>query len=96
MLIRKDPNGRPLFDSQASESRPDLSPDGRWIAYRSDESGRFDGPYLNDSGRNYDIAPDGHFLMVRLADDANLTPWDSHHRSRTGTEHRAARSKAVR
>ena len=33
----------------------------------------FDGPYLNDSGRNYDIAPDGRFLMVRLADDANLT-----------------------
>lgn len=130
-----DPNGRPLFDSQASEGQPDLSPDGRWIAYRSDESGRdevyvqrfpelggrikistdggtsprwspdgaelyyrsgsammavtignagapldvgvprllFDGPYLNDSGRNYDIAPDGRFLMVRLADDANLT-----------------------
>ena len=126
---------RPLFDSPASEGQPDLSPDGRWIAYRSDESGRdevyvqrfpelggrikistdggtsprwsadgaelyyrngsammavtvgnadasldvglpgllFDGPYLNDSGRNYDIAPDGRFLMVRLADDANLT-----------------------
>ena len=126
---------RPLFHSPASEGQPDLSPDGRWIAYRSDESGRdevyvqrfpelggrikistdggtsprwsadgaelyyrngsammavtvgnadasldvglpgllFDGPYLNDSGRNYEIAPDGHFLMVRLADDANLT-----------------------
>ena len=114
---------RPLFHSPASEGQPDLSPDGRWIAYRSDESGRdevyvqrfpelggrikistdggtsprwsadgaelyyrngsammavtvgnadasldvglpgllFDGPYLNDSGRNYEIAPDGHF-----------------------------------
>ena len=131
----EEQTSRPLFDSPASEGQPDLSPDGRWIAYRSDESGRdevyvqrfpelggrikistdggtsprwsadgaelyyrngsammavtvgntdasldvglpgllFDGPYLNDSGRNYDIAPDGRFLMVRLADDANLT-----------------------
>ncbi len=137
-LLSPDDEGstsRALFDSPASEGQPDLSPNGRWIAYRSDESGRdevyvqrfpelggrikistdggtsprwsgdgaelfyrngsammavtvgsagalldvglprllFDGPYLNDSGRNYDVGPDGRFLMVRLADDANLT-----------------------
>ena len=31
---------RPLLDSIYSESAPAISPDGRWLAYQSDESGR--------------------------------------------------------
>jgi hypothetical protein len=30
----------PLLHSKANEYYPDISPDGRWIAYASDESGR--------------------------------------------------------
>jgi len=33
---------RPLLNSRASESGPRLSPEGRWLAYLSDESGRFE------------------------------------------------------
>ena len=32
----------PLLDSQANELSPAVSPDGRWLAYVSDESGRDD------------------------------------------------------
>ena len=31
---------RPLLQTQFSESHPELSPDGRWLAYTSDETGR--------------------------------------------------------
>ena len=116
--------------SDFTESNPAVSPDGRWIAYRSDESGRnevyvqrfpemggrvqistaggtaplwssdgaelfyrqgqammavavdgtgaafgagppvrlFEGRYLDDLARNYDVAPDGRFLMFKQAD----------------------------
>jgi serine/threonine-protein kinase len=33
---------RPLLNSRATETGPRLSPDGRWLAYCSDESGRFE------------------------------------------------------
>lgn len=120
----------PLLVSEFTESNPAVSPDGRWIAYRSDESGRnevyvqrfpelggrvqistaggtsplwssdgaelyyrqgpammavavdgagaafsagqavrlFEGRYLDDQARNYDIAADGRFLMIKQAD----------------------------
>jgi serine/threonine-protein kinase len=31
---------RPLLDTTSSESAPIISPDGKWLAYQSDESGR--------------------------------------------------------
>ena len=33
---------RPLLDTPAVERDPNFSPDGRWLAYSSDESGRFE------------------------------------------------------
>jgi dipeptidyl aminopeptidase/acylaminoacyl peptidase len=38
------PSGRvtPFLNSKFNESYPDFSPDGRWLAYSSDESGRFE------------------------------------------------------
>jgi serine/threonine-protein kinase len=48
------PSG-PLLDSPSSEAVPDLSPDGRWLAYQSNESGRYEiyvRPFPDvDSGR---------------------------------------------
>ena len=34
------PKTRPLLHARASETSPQISPDGRWMAYASDESGR--------------------------------------------------------
>ena len=123
---------QPLLNSAAGESNPALSPDERWIAYHSDETGQdevyveqfpdlgnreqvstgggrepvwspdgrelfyrdpegsrmmvvpieteptlvlrsatvvFDGPYLGD----YDLAPDGRFLMIKQGDEASTS-----------------------
>ena len=40
MLSLSDGAWRPLLDTEATESSPALSPDGRWLAYVSDETGR--------------------------------------------------------
>jgi len=36
------PTPKPLLNSAASEHSPKFSPDGRWLSYSSDESGRFE------------------------------------------------------
>jgi len=40
LSMEGEPTSRPLLKTQFTEDRPALSPDGRWIAYRSDESGQ--------------------------------------------------------
>ena len=39
-LVTRQGDARPLLSSASRESSPDLSPDGQWLAYVSDESGR--------------------------------------------------------
>ena len=39
--VRGRPAARPLVQGPSWEGAPSLSPDGRWVAYDSDESGRF-------------------------------------------------------
>ena len=130
MRLDADRTVAPLLATEFTESNAAVSPDGRWIAYRSDESGRnevyvqrfpelggrvqisttggtsplwssdgaelfyregqammtvavdgsgaafsagqperlFEGRYLDDLTRNYDVAPDGRFLMIKQAD----------------------------
>ncbi len=130
MRLDADRTVAPLLATEFTESNAAVSPSGRWIAYRSDESGRnevyvqrfpelggrvqistaggtsplwssdgaelyyrqgqammtvavdgsgaafsagqperlFDGRYLDDLTRNYDVAPDGRFLMIKQAD----------------------------
>jgi Tol biopolymer transport system component len=41
LSLRDDPHPRPIVNSTAYEGGPQFSPDGRWIAYASDESGSF-------------------------------------------------------
>jgi hypothetical protein len=50
----------PVVSTEASEWGPDLSPDGRWFAYTSDESGRYE-IYVRavDGDRSYNVSLDG-------------------------------------
>ncbi len=58
-----DPDGEGLLaDPLFNEGRPTLSPDDRWIAYRSDESGRdqvYVRPFPNVDDRRWTISIDG-------------------------------------
>ena len=64
----------------AAEQNPEFSPDGRWIAYQSDESGRFEAyvrPFpkgdrkwqVSSSGGTYPVwSPTGHSMFYGTAD----------------------------
>jgi hypothetical protein len=56
------PATRPLIESAAAKLNPEISPDGQWIAYQSDESGQvqiYVRPFPKiDSGR-WQISPEG-------------------------------------
>ena len=52
---------KPLLNSPANEQWPDISPDGRWIAYSSDESKRFE-VYVRPFpglGQKYQVSSEG-------------------------------------
>jgi serine/threonine-protein kinase len=55
MILGDQPQAELILQTEASESHPALSPDGRWVAYHSDRSGRpevYVRPYPDiDSGR---------------------------------------------
>jgi Tol biopolymer transport system component len=56
-----DPRARPLVKTSFAENDPTLSPDGRWFAYQSNESGRFE-IYVRtfpDGARPQQISTDG-------------------------------------
>ncbi len=64
LAIRPDVDSIPLalLDSPFDEHSPALSPDGRWLAYVSDESGRPDvyvRPFPNTREGKWQISPDG-------------------------------------
>jgi serine/threonine-protein kinase len=63
MHIGVDTIGHPLLpDSRAQEYSPTLSPDGRWLAYASDESGRdevYIRPFPNATSAKYAISRKG-------------------------------------
>jgi Tol biopolymer transport system component len=82
MVISLDASRKmqPLLQTKFNELNADISPDGRWVAYESDESGStfsfavpaklFDGRYYmataQSLGRTYDVSPDGRrFLMIK-------------------------------
>jgi Tol biopolymer transport system component len=58
-----DPESKLLLSSEANEDEPALSPDGRWLAYTSDESGRREvvvRPFP-DLGAKWQISSEGGF-----------------------------------
>ena len=76
LTVEGEPNSDVLLDAEFGEQRPAVSPDGRWLAYESNESGPFeiyvrpfpnvdDGkwPISTDGGREPQWSPDGRELF---------------------------------
>ena len=61
--INGEPIGQqPLFAANSWVTGADISPDGRWLAYHSNESGRFEvyvRPFPNVEDAKWQISPDG-------------------------------------
>ena len=134
--LESDRTVRPLIDTPFDDRRPALSHDGRWMAYQSNEAGRFEiyvlpypdvgagrwqisidggvspvwahdgteliyrngdammrvavetdpafvqgvpevlfeGAYYYGTGRSYDVAPDGRFLMLKAGAEGDAPP----------------------
>jgi Tol biopolymer transport system component len=61
VLRLSDRKAQPILQTQFNESAPRFSPDGRWLAYVSDESGRYEiyvQPYPGPGGK-WQISTDG-------------------------------------
>jgi serine/threonine-protein kinase len=86
LLLDGTPRAEPLIYGPANELNADVSPDGRWIAYDSDESGQFEvyvrsypDPYgggrwqiSSGGGRQPVWSPDGAELFYRDFDGAMM------------------------
>jgi serine/threonine-protein kinase len=78
-------NPRPVIETRFYETHPALSPDGRWLAYASDESGRtevyvqkYPGPGAKirisiDGGQSPAWRGDGHELYFRSWEGVSIT-----------------------
>jgi eukaryotic-like serine/threonine-protein kinase len=72
--LEGDQRPRPYIGKSANETRAAVSPDGRWLCYNSDESGRFEG-YVQAfpaPGRRYQITTDGTGVRRWSADGMQL------------------------
>jgi len=66
VLSRSDGSSAPFLDGPFDERWASFSPDGNWLAYVSDESGRFEvfvRPYPGPSPR-YQVSSDGGFAPI--------------------------------
>ena len=62
LTVEDEPNRDLLLDSEFGEQRPRVSPDGRWLAYESNESGRSEiyvRPFPNVDDGKWQISTDG-------------------------------------
>jgi Tol biopolymer transport system component len=72
--VEGDRQPRPYLRRPANESRAAVSPDGRWVCYNSDESGRVEG-YVQafpTPGRRYQVTTDGTGVRRWKADGKQL------------------------
>jgi serine/threonine-protein kinase len=75
LALAGDAKPQPLVQTQFTESHAELSPDGRWIAYSSNESGSFEvyvQPFPDISRGRWQISTDGGFSPAWSADGREL------------------------
>ena len=69
------PTSTPLFQTAFRETRPRISPDGRWIAYESDEGGApsvYVHPFPNVDDGKWNVSPQGGVHPVWSPDGKEL------------------------
>ena len=67
MSMERGYRSKPLLQERFHEGSPMLSPDGRWIAYRSTETGRYEiyvRPFPNVNEGKWQITSDGAFVTL--------------------------------
>jgi Tol biopolymer transport system component len=72
--VEGDRQARPYLRNPANEFRAAVSPDGRWMSYNSDETGRIEG-YVQAfpmPGRRYQVTTDGTGVIRWTADGKQL------------------------
>jgi serine/threonine-protein kinase len=75
VFLDKDKHVQPLLTTAAAESNADVSPDGRWLAYQSDESGSLDvyvRPFRDVNGGRWQISSGGGSRPVWSHDGREL------------------------
>ena len=75
LRLDADRDSEPLIATSFSESLPTVSPDGRWIAYQSDESGRwavYVRPLPNIDDGKWQVSPEAGFSPVWSRDGGEL------------------------
>jgi serine/threonine-protein kinase len=73
----EDPKPRPFLQTRFTEFAPEFSPDGRWLAYTSAESGRFEvyvRPFPGPGGK-FQISADGGTDPVWARNGRGLFYW---------------------
>jgi serine/threonine-protein kinase len=73
--ISDEGGATPLLNSPADEAAPELSPDGRWLAYNSDETGRrevFIRPFPNVASGQFQVSTGGGRSPVWSKDGTEL------------------------
>jgi dipeptidyl aminopeptidase/acylaminoacyl peptidase len=74
LALDGDRRARPFLETPFDEAQPEFSPDGRWIAYASNESGRFEvfvRPYPGPGGK-IQVSNDGGFEPAWSRDGKEL------------------------
>ena len=75
VALEEEPILQPLLVGDFQETNPEFSPDGRWLAYVSDESGQreiYVSPFPNPAGGKWRVSRDGGTEPIWSADAREL------------------------
>jgi len=84
LLDMKSRKVTPFLNSKADEKNPEISPDGHWMAYTSEESGRMElyvRPFPGPGGQ-WQISAEGGYMPIWSRDEKRL-----HYVGRTNDEY---------
>jgi eukaryotic-like serine/threonine-protein kinase len=80
--LKQDPRGQLLINTRAMETNPEISPDGKWLVYQSNESGQDEiwvKPFPIVGGPRYKISIDGGLRPAWSRDGNEILYLDPRH-----------------